>query len=100
MESPFDALLRAATQDPDAAEGIAHAYRSLDADARRLLRETVVRDAHRAGIEAAPILAIFLAVEDDPDVVFEIASSIAKLAGAARAWRWRDGSRGAVLMAR
>ncbi|HJL19655.1 MAG TPA: hypothetical protein RMH99_28590 [Sandaracinaceae bacterium LLY-WYZ-13_1] len=106
-ESPFDALLRAAEHDPDAARGLALAYAAMSPAEREALIATVVVDAEAAGRSPAPVLALLLSVEDEPALSDRIAGAMLALEDAAlgaprhdAGWIWGDDRRGGVVTAR
>ncbi|MGD8861726.1 MAG: hypothetical protein PVI30_17075 [Myxococcales bacterium] len=86
-EEPFAALLRAAVDDAQAAQGLALAYAALPRAQREELVDAVVDDAHDEGICASQVLASLLSVEDDAHVARRIASCISAAGGAGLATR-------------
>lgn len=103
-KSPFDALLVAAEHDPEAAEGLALAYASLDQEQRRALVASVVRDAGDAGRSPAHALALLLAVEKDRELAGRIAAAIASATAPSASdggigWAWGSTRDGGVALA-
>jgi hypothetical protein len=86
-EEPFAALLRAAVEDADAAQGLALAYAALPRAQREQLIDAVVDDADEEGICVSEVLASLLSVEDDAQVARRIASSISAAGGVGLATR-------------
>jgi hypothetical protein len=81
-QEPFAALLKAAVEDAQAAQGLALAYAALDTPDRMQLIDAVVNDAEGEGIHAPAVLASMLAVEEDAAVARHIASSMSAGGGA------------------
>ncbi len=103
-QSPFDALLVAAEEDAEAAEGLALAYAALDHDARSALFTSVVRDAEDAGRSPAGPLALLLAVEEDRALAERIARALSDASpppGRARGagWTWGSSEEGGIALA-
>lgn len=107
-ESPFDALLRAAERDAQAAEGLALGYANLYPEERSALLETIVRDAHAAGRSPAATLALLLGVEVDRELARSITTALmdagpGDLAERRRrdlGWAWGGEAAGGVAVAR
>jgi hypothetical protein len=100
---PFAALLARATEDGDAASGLALGYEQLTPGERRCLVDVVRSDASAEGLDPAPLLLALLSVEPDLEIARAIAAALAHesgpvAAGAAEA-RLREGSgRGAAAL--
>ena len=105
-ESPFDALMRAAEQDAEAAEGFALAYASMPREERAKLVDTVIADAEAAGRSPAGPLMLLLAVEEELDLAKGIANALLasepKLArrGIDAGWVWGAETEGGVAVVR
>lgn len=102
-QTPFDALLRAAARDADAASGLALAYAEMTTDARTKLIDAVAPDPNA--------LALLLGVEEDPALAWKIAVALRTfergagqggLASARRdaAFEWGDVDEGGVGLVR
>lgn len=72
----FGALLVAATDEPDAANGLALAYAALSPPQRRDLIPAVVADARAEGVCPSLLLASLLGVEQNADIARLIAEAI------------------------
>ncbi len=70
-ESPFDALLRTARTDPEAAAGLVLAYADLDEAARDKLLGLMIAEGARADV-----LALMLGVEESPALAARIATAL------------------------
>jgi hypothetical protein len=107
-ETPFDALLRAAERDAQAAEGLALGYANLHPEERSALVETIVRDAQTAGRSPAATLALLLGVEVDRELARHITVALmdagpGDLAERRRkdaGWAWGAEREGGVAVAR
>ena len=106
-ESPFDALLRAADEDPEAAEGFALAYAAMGRVERERLIDTVVRDAQAAARSPAGPLMLLLAVEEEHELASHIAGALLALGeetlgrrGLDAGWVWGGELAGGVALAR
>lgn len=106
-EGPFDALLRAADEDPSAAEGFALAYAAMDRDERERLIDTVVGDAGAAERSPAGPLMLLLAVEEEHALASRIACALLASGedvlgrrGLDAGWVWGGDGAGGVALAR
>ncbi|HEY8428164.1 MAG TPA: hypothetical protein VIL20_07310 [Sandaracinaceae bacterium] len=75
-KTPFDALLAAAEEDPEAAEALALGYAELSREERAAIVDAVVRDAEAGGRSPSTALALLLAVEEDRHVARDIAAAL------------------------
>lgn len=73
---PFAALLKAAVEDAQAAQGLALAYAALEAPERMRLIDAVIADATAEQISASAVLASLLAVEESAEIARHIASAM------------------------
>ena len=95
--TPFEALLRAATTDPEAASGLALAYADMRHEVRAKLVESVSGNAD--------VLLLLLGVEDEPEIAWAIAAALLASEGERppsrdAAFGWGDPSRGGVGIVR
>lgn len=107
-ESPFDALLRAAERDAQAAEGLALGYANLHPEERGALVDTIISDAQAAGRSPAATLALLLGVEVDRELARHITvalmdagpGDLAERRRRDRGWAWGAEDEGGVALAR
>lgn len=96
--TPFGALLKAASEDPEAAAGLALAYAEMPPEARGELIDRIGEDDPNA-------LALLLGVEDDPELSRKLARALQKSAPERAVRRdaavvWGDSSDGGVVLSR
>lgn len=99
MSTPFDALVRSAETDPEAAAGLALAYADLSVEARCALLEVLEGSAPSPG--RAQVLALLLGVEDAPELAERIASAMDPGEPVDdEAFTWGDADAGGVALVR
>ncbi len=110
-DTPFEALLRAAATDAEAASGLALAYADMIPEARAKLVESVIDGPKRGAAPAnTDVLLLLLGVEEEPAIAQVIADALLsavedRLPEARRpqrdaAFGWGDPTRGGVGIVR